>query len=554
MRRILLGIALLLNCAVLPAIAQPTTAGVTYRLDFDPDRDLTRVPGEGFQINVRFSITRVSDQVDDADKTYKVVVEEEGVPVKELDVPRPTTEDLSVILAVDTSGSMSQHGRMDQARRAANVFFEKLPTKADCGLILFDHEMRVVLPPTLSRAPLRQAIKIAQPIGGTAYFDACYKAVQMLTQPGREKAVVVMTDGVDLNSTNTIEDVIKLAEQQRVRIYTVGIGEPGKQEPITSVLVLDRSGSMEAPADDNDTTPKIAALRVAARRFIQTMSASARTTLLPFGSDVETPAPFSNNKILLTQNLNRVRPSGETALFDATYAALGTLEAGRPKGKRAVVALTDGIDNSSRRRVEEVIARAKEMKVPLYMLGFGRSGEIDANVMKRMAKETGGEYFHARNEKSLLEIFESLSTLIHDDGVNEEELRRLALATRGEYYPAKDVSQLRFVLEKVSQSIQKKDYSVTFTSLRPTADGTFRHIVVKLIRRTGELAANVGGGQIQPGGGNVETLTQTGGGVKVHGLVVAEMSPLVYLTLMIVLGALLGLPEGLRRLRSKAAS
>jgi VWFA-related protein len=320
------------------------------------------------------------------------------------------------------------------------------------------------------------------------------------------------------------------------------------------VLVLDRSGSMEAPADDADKTPKITALRGAARRFIQTMSKSARTTLLPFGSDVETPAPFSNNKVLLTQNLNLVRPSGETALFDAVYAGLETLEAGRPKGKRAVVALTDGIDNSSRRRVEEVLARAKEMKVPLYMLGFGRSGEIDEAVMKRLAKESGGEYYHAKNEKSLMEIFESLSTLLHDDGVNEEELRRLSLATRGEYYPAKDVSQLRFVLEKVTQSIQKKEYSIIFDSHRPKADGTFRHIVVKLVRRTGEPAANVAGGQFQAGGaGGEETVTSAGGGLKVHGLVVAEMSPLVYLTLMLVLGALLGLPEGLRRLRGKAA-
>jgi len=336
----------------------------------------------------------------------------------------------------------------------------------------------------------------------------------------------------------------------------VGIGEPGRQKPISSVLVLDRSGSMEAPADDNDKTPKITALRVAARRFVETMSRSAKTTLLPFGSDVETPGPFTDNKVLLTQNLNLVRPSGETALFDAVYAGLETLEAARPKGKRAVVAMTDGIDNSSRRRADEVIARAKDAKVPLYMLGFGRTKEIDATVMKRMAKETGGEYYHAKNEKSLLEIFENLSTLLHDDGVNEEELRKLARSTRGEYYPAKDVNQLRFVLEQVTQNIQKKDYEVTFTSSRPKADGTFRHIVLKLVSRNGEAAANVaGGGGLTGGtGGGEVVLAQKGGGLKVHGLVVAEMSPLVYLMLMLVLGALLGLPEVLRRLRGKTAS
>jgi len=54
---------------------------------------------------------------------------------------------------------------------------------------------------------------------------------------------------------------------------------------------------------------------VAARRFIETMSKAkaARTTLLPFGSDVETPANFTDNKVLLIQNLNQVRPGGATA-------------------------------------------------------------------------------------------------------------------------------------------------------------------------------------------------------------------------------------------------
>jgi VWFA-related protein len=558
MRRILLGMTLLFALAALPALGQAPAGGdVPYLLEFDPDRDLSREPGEGFRVKVRFTITRVSEKNDDANMTYKVVVEEDGQRVAEEDVARPTpNEDLSAILAMDISGSMSQSNRMDQARRAANVFFEKLPLKADCGLILFDHEMRVVMKPDSNRAPLRQQIANAQPLGGTAYLDACAKAIELLNQPGREKAVVVMTDGVDLNSGRTVEEVIRLAERQKVRVYTVGIGEPGREEPITSVLVLDRSGSMEAPADDNDKTSKISALRFAARRFIETMSKAkaARTTLLPFGSDVETPGNFTDNKVLLIQNLNQVRPSGETALFDAVYSGLETLEAGRPHGKRAVVALTDGVDNSSRRRVEEVIGRAKETKVPLYMLGFGRKGELDEAVMKRMAKESGGEYYHAKNEKSLLEIFENLSTLLHDDGVNEKELRQLALATRGEYYPAKDVRQLRFVLEKVSQSIQKKEYTITFTSNRPWADGTSRHIVVKLIRRTGEAAANVVGGKMQAVGGPGEvTLSQTGGGLKVHGLVVAEMSPLVYLMLILVLGALLALPQRLRKLRGKTA-
>ena len=43
-----------------------------------------------------------------------------------------------------------------------------------------------------------------------------------------------------------------------------------------------------------------------------------------------------------------------------------------------------------------------------------------------MAKETGGKYYHAGNEKKLLEMFEKLAIELHDDGIDEESLTQLA--------------------------------------------------------------------------------------------------------------------------------
>src|SRR5205823_178542 len=98
----------------------------------------------------------------------------------------------------------------------------------------------------------------------------------------------------------------------------------------------------------------------AAGQFVALIRPGARTTLLPFSSSVSTPGNFTNDKADLQKRIERLKPEGETALFDAVFAAVATLEAGNPPGKRAVVALTDGIDNSSRRRVDEAISRARE--------------------------------------------------------------------------------------------------------------------------------------------------------------------------------------------------
>src|SRR6185295_4816110 len=115
---------------------------------------------------------------------------------------------------------------------------------------------------------------------------------------------------------------------------------------------------------------------------------------------VGTPRQFldKTQSNTLKANIRKLQPYGETALFDATYESVCVLEADQPRGRRAVIAMTDGIDNSSRRRVEEVIERAKEGRIPLYMLAFGRSGEIDEFTMRQMADATGGKYYHAKNK------------------------------------------------------------------------------------------------------------------------------------------------------------
>jgi VWFA-related protein len=540
-------------CAALPLGAQQNTK-VPYHIAFDSGRDVTmedrdpKTGKEGLFITVRFTITVEGNGSEAPGTDYKIIIEEDGHRVREEDVPQPTpTEDLSVVLALDTSGSMKEHGRMTQVRGAANIFLKKLPTKADCGLILFDHEIRPPeIPPTPKRDPLLKEILTVQPRGGTAYLDATARGIEMLkeTHSHRERALVVMTDGIDLNSSASLEGVIQKAKQSRVRVYTIGIGEPGKLDKVTSVLVLDHSGSMQAPADDGEATPKIKALHAAASRFVSIMPSSGRTTLVPFNSTVGTPKAFSNEKIPLSAAIKQLTPQGETALLDATYAAIATLEADGTQGKRAVIAMTDGVDNSSRRRVEEVIERAREAKISLHMLGFGRQGELDEKMMKAMADQTGGKYYHAKNEKALVEIFESLSIQLHDDGIDEDTLTKLAQQTGGQYFSAKNVQNLKFILEQVTQSIQKKEYKITFPSLRQVKDGTARNVSLKLIRRTGELAGNQTGTNFTGGEQVVEEKT---GGIQTHGVVVAEMNHWVFLLFLLVIGGLIAVPSMMKR-------
>jgi VWFA-related protein len=261
------------------------------------------------------------------------------------------------------------------------------------------------------------------------------------------------------------------------------------------------------------------------------MRPTAQTTLLPFSTKVERAEPFSADKAALKARINKLEADGGTLLYDATYDALLTLEAARPEGKRAVVVLTDGVDEApgSRHRVEEIIDEAKRAGVPLYMLGLGRPGELNETVMKRMADETKGKYFHAGNQQELFKVFEDLSIELHDDGIDEATLEELAEKTGGKYYKARDVSQLQLLFGEIADELQTT-WTVTFPSRRASHDGTARGIDVSVSRR-GVRVSNVGSADY-----------------NVHGVVVPELSARVYLGFLALLLALLALPMGLRKL------
>jgi VWFA-related protein len=538
-------------CAVaaFPAAADDDSADHVYKIELESREGDTvrRMPRDGkLFIQVQFKIKRLRDGafIKDVPKD-EIKLREDGRPVTELTIQQPAgNEALAAVLALDISGSMANGGKMDQAKRAAGIFLDKLPEKADVGLILFDHEMRLREPlagkqghGAAHREKLRGLINAAKPIGGTAYLDAAVESLQLLQNAGGRKAVLVMTDGVDLNSKNTLDDVINLARSAQVPVYTIGVGEPGRNEPVTTVLVLDHSASMLEPADEKDSQPKIKALHEAAARFADLMRPNARTSVLPFSDRAERPTPFTSDKSRIKKTMRELTASGQTALFDAICDALDTLEAdgedtrklGKPTGKRALVVLTDGIDNKSRRRDEDVIRSAKEMRVPLYLLGLGRPGELDEVTMQRMAKETGGQYYAARNQQRLFEIFENLSIELHDDGIDEASLRQLADETGGKYYLARNVEDLQLRFQEVAADLDTT-YIATFASRRPQHDGTARGIDIVVERGGKALSARVR-----------EVY-------DVHGVVVAEMHPGVYLGILAVLVCLLAVPAGVRRL------
>jgi len=141
-------------------------------------------------------------------------------------VPKLTA--LSVVLTLDTSGSMKK--RLAEAQAAAASFLETLQSQDKAQVVRFSRDVKTIYPLGSDRAAARNAIGATAARGDTALWDALYASVESLRAVSGRKAIVLLSDGVDDDgsgkplSKHTVTDVLLLAKQVNTPIYAVGLG------------------------------------------------------------------------------------------------------------------------------------------------------------------------------------------------------------------------------------------------------------------------------------------------------------------------------------------
>jgi VWFA-related protein len=189
-----------------------------------------------------------------------------------------------------------------------------------------------------------------------------------------------------------------------------------KTEPVSLAFLLDVSGSMRL-------LDKIGESREAIRFFLDGLEPADKAALLTFADDeVQTIAPMGTRPEVLLAGLQAVKAYGQTALNDAIAAAPGVI-AGDYPGRKAVILITDGIDNASHLSLLEATSVARRSSVPIYTIGFStssvRDGKSDpetgtnADVLRRISAETGGVFYWIDDPDELKEAVVAI----------EEELR-----------------------------------------------------------------------------------------------------------------------------------
>lgn len=170
------------------------------------------------------------------------------------------SSDSDFMLAIDSSGSMLakdyEPNRLGSAKDAANVFVNFLPVGTEVGVLSFAGVSFVRQRPTGDFSKAKNAIDniSIELVGGTAIGSAVITSVNLLTDPWKSKAVILITDGQN-NVGPSVDEAILYANENHVTVHTIGIGTTEGGElgdiNITFVSKLDSETLMRIAEETN---------------------------------------------------------------------------------------------------------------------------------------------------------------------------------------------------------------------------------------------------------------------------------------------------------------
>jgi VWFA-related protein len=172
-------------------------------------------------------------------------LEEDGKPQTIRYFSQETNLPLTIGLLVDTS--MSERDNMDRERVASRSFLDQMITRPQdrAFVIHFDREVELLQDLTSDHGKLEKAVGLIDTErsvdnstnnqgsgqtqrghgGGTALYDAIFLACDEIQkkQTGR-KAIVVLSDGEDRGSKETMNEAVESAQKAETVVYTIYIG------------------------------------------------------------------------------------------------------------------------------------------------------------------------------------------------------------------------------------------------------------------------------------------------------------------------------------------
>ena len=220
-------------------------------------------------------------------------------------------------------------------------------------------------------------------------------------------------------------------------------------EPLSLTILIDSSSSMESGG-------KLDRARTVFGPLIRGNHPEDEVSLLPFTDQVGRIQPLTSAQRLDPPRARVAMRAGGTALYDALASALCHMRSARHP-RQTIVVITDGADQHSRLRLEQLIELARFSNPQIFMIGFydqseyeiyrrrsetvtlvsGREIDNPLVAFRRLAEESGAESFFPTSEGDLKRVLDRISAILQ---------AQYTLA----YYPP-SVARIRIIKVKVER-------------------------------------------------------------------------------------------------------
>jgi Ca-activated chloride channel family protein len=174
--------------------------------------------------------------------------------------------------------------------------------------------------------------------------------------------------------------------------------------PITMAVMLDDSPSAQSAKPFT---------KAAAAALIEEMTAQDRLAIGTFNRSVRLHGNLTSDRSELMQQLSIAVPlvSG-TALWDAVNAGIATVE--EESGRRVVLIISDGDDNSSEADSTRVAQQTLQNGVMIYAVGVRGAERRRSDALKELAIGTGGWFFELKTRDNLSATFRRVANELHN--------------------------------------------------------------------------------------------------------------------------------------------
>lgn len=229
--------------------------------------------------------------------------------------------------------------------------------------------------------------------------------------------------------TSLQRDAFKVYEngtQQDLRIFR------REDVPVSLGLIVDNSGSMR------NTRQKVEA---AALAMVKASNPRDEVMVVNYNDEAYEDVPLTSDMKKMEEGLTRIDARGGTAMYDAISMTIDRLKDKGKRDKKVIMLITDGNDNASVTKLEQLIRKASNSGIVIHCIGLLEEEERSAAKKAKRAVEAIGT------------------------------------ATGGLYYFPKDLSEVEKISLEVAHDIRNQ-YVLAYSPTVQALDGSYRQIKV----------------------------------------------------------------------------